>query len=888
LNEAIRQNREFNTIVIAALLHDIGKFLHRAQGEYKGTHEEASYRFIQKHKARLRSALYDIDLVSVLAGFHGSSQADTFRNTYFEGKTKADRKRIWKLISIVKRADCYSCAERNTDEQKRRDIQMSAAPLDSIFSLVNTSGKEKGRRLSFYRYAFKALDPLTSFPEDLKGLSRDDLTKLTLEFEGNLPDFSRYSRLDDVLNVWLGLLEKYAWAAPSDTRYAVADISLYDHLRSSAAIAACLYRRHVEAIDELKGMARTNEFVFIGGDFSGIQDFIFHITNRGSGGASKRLRARSFFVTLFSEVTVHKILHALNLPLLCNVFSAGGKFLLLAPNTADTPGILEATKREIEAEIHERFFSQFAFLMAWKTIRGFRKQFEVHTFFKVADEMFHSLETEKLRKAGSALLNADKHFWAGEAFKATKLYEEYSGAGDCRVCGRGPATFPDPDTGQMESCAICYSDRFTIGQNLPRARYVAFGKGAADEKGAAGKVVLFKSAGPASGPRKEGYYIELLREIGQSHDHYLIYSLNERAAQIEGTHSIPVCTKYLANYVPIAADGSVMSFEEIAALSIWEKKAGEIRGSDMLGVLKADIDNLGYTFSKGFETPALAEASLPQVDRKTVSRFLTMSRMIDLFFSGWMPAIMATDKTRIVQELLSTDGVDRTRFEAYLSQPIIDFANIYTVYSGGDDLVLVGPWETMIIFAIYLNKQFRKYTCNNAAVTLSAGLAFVKNRHPVASAIRQAEGLLEISKTAGKNRISFFSSTHTWNDLPAIVNSFLFMDGELNADEAEINTTFLHRLLQYHRMALTFIDNGKIEGLRYVSALSYDAGRNIIKRDKDGNITGGRRTYDFLQKIITESPRDRASLIYNLGIPVSWALYRNRKASTPGNYEKGL
>ena len=617
---------------------------------------------------------------------------------------------------------------------------MSAAPLDSIFSLVNTSGREKEGTPSFYRYGMRSLHPLTCFPEDLRGLSKDDLTKQISEFESSLPDFSSYSRLDDALNVWLGLLEKYTWAAPSDTRYAVADISLYDHLRSSAAIAACLYKRHVEAIDELKGMARTNEFILVGGDFSGVQDFIFHITNRGSGGASKRLRARSFFVTLFSEVTVHKILHALNLPLLCNVFSAGGKFLLLAPNVPGTPRILEAAKREIEAEIHGRFFSQFAFLLAWKAIKGFRKQFGVHTFFEVADEMFHSLETEKLRKARSVLLHTDKRAWAEDAFKATELYEQYSGVDDCKICGRGPATFPNPETGQMESCAICYSDRFTIGQDLPKARYVAFGKGMVDGKMADGKIVLFKSAGSASELRKEGYYVELLRELRQAHDYYLIYAINESAAQTEGARILPVCTKYLANHVPIAADGSVMSFEDIAALSLWRKN-GDIRGSDLLGILKADIDNLGYTFSKGFETPARAEADLPQVDRKTVSRFLTMSRMIELFFSGWITAIMTTDKARMVEELLSMGGVDRTRFETYLRRPEIDFGNIYTVYSGGDDLVLVGPWETMIVFAIYLNMQFRKYTCSNDAITLSAGLAFVKNRYPVASAIRQADEL---------------------------------------------------------------------------------------------------------------------------------------------------
>jgi len=93
------------------------------------------------------------------------------------------------------------------------------------------------------------------------------------------------------------------------------------------------------------------------------------------------------------------------------------------------------------------------------------------------------------------------------------------------------------------------------------------------------------------------------------------------------------------------------------------------------------------------------------------------------------------------------------------------------VYSGGDDLILVGPWETMIIFAIYLNQQFRKYTCNNEFITLSAGLTFVKPKYPIASAIKETEALLDESKEKGKNRITVFGTTVEWNQLP----EFLFV-----------------------------------------------------------------------------------------------------------------
>ncbi|MBI5208295.1 MAG: hypothetical protein HY934_10990, partial [Candidatus Firestonebacteria bacterium] len=290
-------------------------------------------------------------------------------------------------------------------------------------------------------------------------------------------------------------------------------------------------------------------------------------------------------------------------------------------------------------------------------------------------------------------------------------------------------------------------------------------------------------------------------------------------------------------------------------------------------ILKADVDNLGLIFNKGFENPLKSEEGLEDINRKTTSRFLTLSRMLELFFSGWMKDVMINKpKNEIVEELAQIKGIDQDRFKKYLSNDYINFENIYTVYSGGDDLILVAPWETMIIFAIYLNQQFRKYTCNNDFITLSAGLTFVKDKHPIASAIKQAEALLEKSKEDGKNRITLFGTTIEWEKYPELINFFLFLNKIL--DNSEINTAFLYRLLKYHQMALTYLDEGKVEGLKYLSNLSYEIGRKIIIREEDERI---KKDYIILHKLINEKP-NKDSLIYNLKIPIFWALYRHREA----------
>ena len=274
-------------------------------------------------------------------------------------------------------------------------------------------------------------------------------------------------------------------------------------------------------------------------------------------------------------------------------------------------------------------------------------------------------------------------------------------------------------------------------------------------------------------------------------------------------------------------------------------------------------------------------------DRKTMSRYLTLSRMIDLFFSGWIREIMErNDKKRLISSFADLRGIeDKERLKRYLERDEIDFGEIYTVYSGGDDLVLVGPWETMIIFSLFLNTEFRRFTCHNNDITLSAGLALAKPKHPIAAGIREADELLERSKAQGKNRITIFDTTIEWKRFPELVEFFLFLDQALKDSDPggkpPVTSGLVYRLLEYHRMATKYFDEDRVEGLRFSSAVSYDIGRNVIERDKAGNIVKGRYESLMLQRLVDIAEK-KNSLVYNLKIPAFWALYRNRKVAEHG------
>ncbi len=872
--------KEYNSVVLGALLHDVGKLIHRGTPGYEGKHDVASSDFIKDNIDKLRNLndLYDIDLVRFLVRHHHSNNDKIEIELEKNGKSFEERKRILKLVKIVKDADSYSCIERDKAAQDKTDKDKRRSPLDSIFSYVNLDVR-KVQEKSTIKYPLSPLNPLKSFPADINLLSDEEIKHLIKVFLDSIPDFSQYKNFDDVINVWLNLFEKYTWAVPSDTRYKIADISLFDHLKTSAAVSACLYKRHITEInDNKKTWKRQYEFIFAGGDFSGIQDYIFNITSNEAGGVSKRLRARSLFITLFSEIIIHRILHAFNLPFVCNLFSAGGKFLLIIPNIENTVSKLKELKKDIEEDIHRHFFSQFSFLLSCLDTKYFREDFEVRNFFRIADKMFHKLETEKLMKSKAVFndVSDGKPLWNISSFRADDMYKSYKGNTDCKVCGKGPALFIDSDEDSKKVCCKCYIDRNVIGEILPKTKYIAFGKGIIDGVDDVNKIPVIRTSRAVKEDKKEFYYIQLLKKYRRSDDHYMLYKIDNENSDAADSSSL-FLNRFLANHVPKDKYGNISDFEDIAKASIWEDN-GKSRGSNLLGVLKADIDNLGLIFSKGFEIPGSTEKKDEEVDRKSVSRFLTLSRMIELFFSGWMKEVMSSKpKDEIIGELMQIKGVEEDRFRKYLDGDYINFKNIYTVYSGGDDLVLVGPWETMIIFAIYLNQQFRQYTCNNDFITLSAGLTFVKPKHPIASAIKEAETLLDESKEKGKDRITVFGTTVEWKQLPEMVNLFLFLNGKINEKDSNINPSFLYRLLEYHRMALNLLNDNKIEGLKYLSSLSYDIGRNIVEWNKKGHIIKGEEEYDFLQCFLNEKP-SKNSLIYNVKISLFWALYRNRRS----------
>ena len=122
------------------------------------------------------------------------------------------------------------------------------------------------------------------------------------------------------------------------------DVSWYDQSHMMAAIAVCL-----QAVKEQGTIDEEHPFLLVGGDFSGIQPYIYQIVSKYAG---KNLKGRSFYVKLLGDAVVSTLVDALSLQSANVIYNSGGSFYLLAPNTTETVQALNSTVKVIEEKLY--------------------------------------------------------------------------------------------------------------------------------------------------------------------------------------------------------------------------------------------------------------------------------------------------------------------------------------------------------------------------------------------------------------------------------------------------------------------------------------------------------------------------------------------------------
>ena len=350
-----------NHIYLAAMLHDIGKFYQRADTGSVATSkfltayckDESAFCPLYKgkfsHKHVLWTAQFIEDFQSVFKNLLGSEHSDlSDRNNLMNlaAGHHLQSQQLSDLGRIIKEADCLSSGmdreesiafvddqdENNWDAFKKKR-------MTPILQTIAQDVKEWWHLPVCKMTLNKNIFPRASFDD------APDYKKLWEEFVGEFKfiQANTYHAFSETL---LNLLYKYTTNIPSST-INFPDISLYDHLKTTAALAVCIY--------DIKQSGETpkDQFLLIGADFSGIQPYIYDIVSKHAG---KNLKGRSFFLRILSDAVVRYLLKQLNLYQANVIYNSGGGFYLLAPNTSTVRERLQ----EAITQIENLFFKSFS------------------------------------------------------------------------------------------------------------------------------------------------------------------------------------------------------------------------------------------------------------------------------------------------------------------------------------------------------------------------------------------------------------------------------------------------------------------------------------------------------------------------------------------------
>ncbi len=452
-----KQKREYQTVALAGLLHDIGKFLNRADVQRKHPLFSADYVSSAEFKKRLGKDWVDFELLKILVQRH--HEYYKMPDELLVQKIKDTHTRA--LAYIVSRADSYSSSERLGEEPSELDFKN--ARLRSILTRVDI---EKGQPLLQY-YNIQKLLPGAAFPVSINELSQLSYSyeKLHGEFGKSFINFMPKD-FDALFNGYLSLLEEFLWCVPSDTRDKFNDISLYDHLSTTSAIAACLYQYHYGNFDE-KAITNDseNKFMLIAGDISGIQKFIFEIGSSNPKKLSKILRGRSFYLSLLTEVASVKILRRLDLPISCRIMNAGGRFVLIVPNTAFAKEVVPKLKREIDTWFYQQFLGKLSLNIAYDiTLSG--KDFSSDKFSQKYKELEQAVELSKKKRFLDIVMSNEGMLDGAMRNAFASLQEK----GTCEFCKKYPK-----DSGK-ERCQMC-TDSENLGEGLASKPFLYFYEG---------------------------------------------------------------------------------------------------------------------------------------------------------------------------------------------------------------------------------------------------------------------------------------------------------------------------------------------------------------------------------------------------------------------------
>ncbi len=728
-------------ISIAGMFHDIGKFAERAyviepcdpdmvRQDYNYGHAYSTELALKKifpeeilsHKLPNSMGVQECTILNLAARHHKP------RHPYEIIISEADR-----IASGHERAGFDEDSEFETSGRERK----SQVPLLSILGRVHLPGRAINSASKNMRYrittpplenetgqsiVFPILPdkyPASQVREDYRRHWQDFVNELSSQKGSLALDLEK--QFDTIFEI----CRMYLWCLPASARKEeIEDVSLFEHQKATAALAACLYCYHEE-----KGTLREqairdkddHKYLLFCGDISGIQSFIYQISSKG---AYRTLKGRSFFIQLLAETLARKYIEAFSLSPTNILYASGGKFYLHLPNTDSVTKALPKLNDSINYSLFKRFNGDVYVRTGQEPLsKADLTRQNGRTLSQVWDDLGRRLVFEDRRRYASL---------------ASEHYHDLFGTGNkaktesCAVCHRAMHRKKE---GKEKKCPTCL-EMENIGRKLDSASYLVVG----DREDILEKRQAFELLD------KSFWFVDSdIIERGSLSPHHecLVWALNStnfgKHARIESMS--------IVNSAPLVVGGTHgfrKEFQEIANAS---------EGVRRLGVLRMDVDNLGKIFSHGLKNYQHSKEK-DTYRFHSLGRITTLSWQLSLFFGSLVPGIIRTNQS----------WKDR----------------VTVVYSGGDDLFLLGAWDALPEVALTIRNKFADFTCHNSSFTLSGGMVMTGGKFPIyksAEMAGEAEAKAkkhvepfheEKGKSEEKNSFTFLDTPTHWMEFEAI------------------------------------------------------------------------------------------------------------------------
>ena len=712
-------------LTYGSLLHDIGKIVNRAK-YHNVKHTILGAAFIADILGDANNAFSEQDSKAILdqINFHHYKELE-------KEKDLANDSLAW----ITYYADNISAGmdRKNEGDSEWRPIFVWYRHLRKIYNTLLKH--EDDNKIEHKEYQI------------ISDYLKDSIAKISVSLQG--------------ANQLLDLLESSIYSIPASTNVTeITDVSLFDHVKTTSAIAACVYDYLVgQGVDNFKKALfrktqsyQTNMFLLYSWDMSGIQSFIYDISGDG---ALKQLRARSLYLELIMEHVADELLSRLQLSRANLLYLGGGHSYLLLPNTSSVKETLE----DFEVKLHGWFIDTYRTDLY---LASSYVECSAYDLRNVGDDKqrYRNLYRDLANKLSN---NKASRYTAKQIAKLDlNTYHVNDHERECTECHRSYLLSDDND-----KCYLCAALEKISKSLVAKDIYVITEMMNNDIPYEIDDELLGKKASLLLPFNKRLTMYSDKEFKYKNPEAYRIYTKNKWGW---GTDNRYATHLWVGDF---SAD-TLGDINNYASQSATLKRG---QGVKRLGVLRADVDNLGAIFADGFEP-----------EEVSISKTTTLSRSLSYFFK------------KEIRDLLERSSSNRNQIGRY---------QVQIIYSGGDDLFIIGNWSDIINAAIDIRNALNNYTGNNS-ISISAGIGIYNPKYPIARMALEVGDLVDAAKaysavgsyTPTKNAIALWSDQNvfSWDEF---VDKVKPRYDEI-ADDFHDNSkggAFLHRLLEMLRYA---------------------------------------------------------------------------------------